>query len=283
MGVRLLARTTRSVAPTDAGEQLYTYGRRSATFAAVEQVSGLRDRPAGRVPYPAAKRRDDRARPETRSLARDYPDVVLDVTTDNSRVDSSPRASMRASRSASSSRRTWWPYACPRISARRSSAHRSIASHPKPKHPRDLLPRCINFRQGRVSEYQWEFEKGKQSVAVAVDGPLIVDVGDPGARGSRRRRRGLGGRTPQRALHLAGWRAGARARGVVRPVSRATTSTIRAGQQPAALSAMINTLPFNGLNNPRATHPTTVGGRSGSDLAPPSNATRVLSAPTRPA
>src|SRR5512142_161124 len=51
MGVRLLARTTRSVAATDAGEQLFTRVRPAFgdIREAFEQVSGLRDRPAGRV------------------------------------------------------------------------------------------------------------------------------------------------------------------------------------------------------------------------------------------
>src|SRR5437762_11146147 len=49
-------------------------------------------------------------------------------------------------------------------------------SHPTPKSPRDLLQhRCINFRHGRDEIYRWEFDKGKQSLTVAVNGPLIVD------------------------------------------------------------------------------------------------------------
>ena len=90
IGVRLLARTTRSVAPTDAGEQLFT--RLKPAFddvqQAVDQVSSLRDRPAGRVrlllPRSAAM---IALVPRLAQLARDYPEVVLDVTTDNSRVD----------------------------------------------------------------------------------------------------------------------------------------------------------------------------------------------------
>jgi len=51
-----------------------------------------------------------------------------------------------------------------------------FASHPRPRDPRDLLNHtCINFRQGSRGMYRWEFEKGRQSLAVAVDGPLMVD------------------------------------------------------------------------------------------------------------
>jgi DNA-binding transcriptional LysR family regulator len=35
--------------------------------------------------------------------------------------------------------------------------------------------RCLNFRHGANETYRWEFDKGKQSLAVAVDGPLVVD------------------------------------------------------------------------------------------------------------
>jgi DNA-binding transcriptional LysR family regulator len=51
-----------------------------------------------------------------------------------------------------------------------------FAAHPKPKSPRDLTHhRCLNFRHGADETYRWEFDKGKQSLAVAVDGPLVVD------------------------------------------------------------------------------------------------------------
>src|SRR5579884_3740044 len=51
IGVRLLSRTTRSVAPTEAGEQLLTRLRPALTDVreALDQLSGLRDKPAGRV------------------------------------------------------------------------------------------------------------------------------------------------------------------------------------------------------------------------------------------
>src|SRR5688500_19317755 len=51
IGVRLLARTTRSVAPTDAGDQLVARLRPALDDinGALDQLAGLRDRPAGRV------------------------------------------------------------------------------------------------------------------------------------------------------------------------------------------------------------------------------------------
>jgi DNA-binding transcriptional LysR family regulator len=71
------------------------------------------------------------------------------------------------------------------IAVRVSGDHRAaiVASpayfkeHPRPKVPRDLLAhRCINFRHGHGGDiYRWEFEKGRKSLSVAVNGPLIFD------------------------------------------------------------------------------------------------------------
>src|SRR5215813_9783052 len=51
IGVRLLARTTRSVSTTEAGEQLLGHLRPALgdIRGALERIAGLRDRPAGRV------------------------------------------------------------------------------------------------------------------------------------------------------------------------------------------------------------------------------------------
>jgi DNA-binding transcriptional LysR family regulator len=90
IGVRLLSRTTRSVALTDAGEHLRARLRPAFTEIqqALGQVSGLRSKPAGRVrllvPRLAAS---TVLAPKLGQFARDYPDIVLDVTTDDSRMD----------------------------------------------------------------------------------------------------------------------------------------------------------------------------------------------------
>jgi DNA-binding transcriptional LysR family regulator len=38
-----------------------------------------------------------------------------------------------------------------------------------------LKHRCINFKHGSAGLYRWEFDKGKKSLSVAVNGPLVVD------------------------------------------------------------------------------------------------------------
>src|SRR3982751_1681051 len=83
LGVRLLSRTTRSVAPTEAGEKLLAQLRPALTTIreALDQVSGFRDKPAGRVrllvPRLAAT---TVLGPKLGQFAKDYPDIVLDVT-----------------------------------------------------------------------------------------------------------------------------------------------------------------------------------------------------------
>ena len=180
IGVRLLSRTTRSVAPTDHGEHLLARLRPALTDIreALEQVSGLRAKPAGRVrllvPRLAAK---SVLAPKLGQLAREYPDIVLDVTTDDSRMDIVAGGFDAGIHFGEYIEKDM-------IAVRVSADHRPaivgspgyFESHPKPKSPRDLVShRCINFRHGSAGVYRWEFEKGRKSLSVGVDGPLIVD------------------------------------------------------------------------------------------------------------
>src|SRR5256884_4936104 len=179
-GVRLLARTTRSVAPTPAGEQLIARLRPALgdIRGAVDLITGLRDRPAGRVRLvvsPIAATTG--LAPELGQFARDYPDVVLDVATDESRVDLVAAGFDAGIHFGEFIERDM-------ITFRVSKDHRPaivgspryFESHEKPVHPRDLTShRCINFRHGSAGVYRWELDKGKQSLTVAVNGPLIVD------------------------------------------------------------------------------------------------------------
>ena len=179
-GVRLLARTTRSVAPTDAGEQLITRLRPALgdIKGALDVLTGLRNRPAGRLRLVVSPLVPTTVlAPKLGQFARAYPDVVLDVTTDETRVDlvagrfdagihlgefiERDMVAIRVSRELR-----------PAI----VGSPRYFESHEKPIHPRDLTShRSINFRHASEGVYRWEFDKGKQSLTVAVNGPLIVD------------------------------------------------------------------------------------------------------------
>jgi DNA-binding transcriptional LysR family regulator len=180
IGVRLLSRTTRSVAPTDAGEDLLARLRPALTDIqqALDQVSGLKNKPVGRVrllvPRLAAS---TVLAPKLGQFARDYPEVVLDVTTDDSRMDIIAEGFDAGIHFGEYIEKDM-------IAVRVSPDQRPVIVgspgylqlHPRPKSPRDLLRhRCINFRHGSAGLYRWEFEKGKKSLSVAVNGALIVD------------------------------------------------------------------------------------------------------------
>ena len=181
IGVRLLARTTRSVAPTEAGEQFLA--RLAPALAdvhgALDQVAGLRDEPAGRVRLVISRLAARMVlAPKLGQFARDYPDVVLDITTtEESRVNLVGSGFDAGIHLGEFIERDM-------VAVRVSKEQRAaivgapgyFASHPKPDTPRDLTRhRCVNFRHGSAGVYHWEFERGRKSVAVAVGGPVIVD------------------------------------------------------------------------------------------------------------
>src|SRR5439155_10542714 len=91
LGVRLLARTTRSVAPTDAGERLLAQLRPALDEieAALTEVGRLREKPAGTIRlFAPSVAIAMTVSPKLAKFTRDYPDVVLDITTeDDSRRD----------------------------------------------------------------------------------------------------------------------------------------------------------------------------------------------------
>jgi DNA-binding transcriptional LysR family regulator len=180
VGVRLLARTTRSVSPTNAGEQLLASLRPALADirGKLTEISGLQHRPTGRirllVPRLAAR---TVLAPKLGAFVRDYPDVVLEVTTDDSHVDlvaagydagiqfgeyiAQDMVAVRVS---------------PDIRPAIVGAPPYFAVHGKPETPHDLLHhRCINFRHRGEGIYRWELDRGAQSVAVAVTGSLILD------------------------------------------------------------------------------------------------------------
>lgn len=181
LGVRLLSRTTRSVAPTEAGERLFTRLRPALHDVKdiLDELSGLRDKPAGRLRLLAPRVAGTAVLgPRLAKFTSDYPDVVLEITADDSRLDIVAGGFDAGIHFGEYIQKDM-------IAVRVSDDQRAaivgspayFQSHSKPKAPRDLLSqRCINFRHGHGGEvYRWEFEKGKKSLSVAVNGPLIVD------------------------------------------------------------------------------------------------------------
>jgi DNA-binding transcriptional LysR family regulator len=183
IGVRLLTRTTRSVSPTDAGEQLLAHLRPALgdIRTTLTSLSGLQSRPVGRVrllvPRPAAK---TVVAAKLGRFARDYPDVELDITTEDGRVDlvaagfdagiqfgefiAQDMVAVRVS-----------PDLRPAI----VGAPAYFETRAKPATPRDLLQhRCIRFRHRGESVYKWELDRDDESLEIAVNGSLILDDTD---------------------------------------------------------------------------------------------------------
>jgi DNA-binding transcriptional LysR family regulator len=180
LGVRLLSRTTRSVAATHAGEQLLARVSPAMTDIrqALKRATDHKDHPSGlvRLLLPRFAVMTVLA-PKLGKFARNYPDVVLDVTTDDSRIDIVAAGFDAGIHFGEYIEKDM-------IAVRVSQDHRPaivgapqyFKTHQPPKVPRDLLQhRCINFRHGTAGLYRWEFEKGKKSLSVSVSGPLIVD------------------------------------------------------------------------------------------------------------
>jgi DNA-binding transcriptional LysR family regulator len=183
VGVRLLARTTRSVAPTEAGEQLLAELRPALTGirGALDKIGGLRDMPRGRlrllIPRFAAM---SVLGPKLAQFAEHYPDVVLDVSTDETRLDLVAGGFDAGVQYGEFIQQDM-------VAVRVSADHRPaivgspayFENHAKPIVPHDLLQhRCINYRHGSGEVYRWELDKGDQSLVVAVNGPLITnDIG----------------------------------------------------------------------------------------------------------
>jgi DNA-binding transcriptional LysR family regulator len=180
LGVRLLARTTRSVALTEAGEQLVERLKPALTDVgqALDDIAGQRNRPGGRVRLLVPRLAVSSVlAPKLGILNSKFPDIVLDVTTDDSRRDIVADGFDAGVHFGEYIEKDM-------IAVRVSPDQRPaivgspgyFRSHPKPKEPRDLLQhRCINFRHGAAGLYRWEFEKGKKELSVGVTGPLVVD------------------------------------------------------------------------------------------------------------
>src|SRR6202046_4011643 len=90
LGVRLLTRTTRSVAPTDAGERLIrTVGPRLEEIdAELAALSELREKPAGTIRITTGEHAADTILwPAVKRLLPDYPDIKVEIVIDHGLTD----------------------------------------------------------------------------------------------------------------------------------------------------------------------------------------------------
>ena len=182
LGVRLLARTTRSVAPTDAGERLLAQLRPALDEieAALTEVGRLREKPAGTIRlFAPSVAIAMTVSPKLAKFTRDYPDVVLDITTeDDSRRD---LIAARFDAGIHLGEFLQRDMVAVKVSGEQCAAIVAAPSYfdsrPKPKTPGDLTAhRCIRYRMGAGGPvYRWEFEKRGKPVTVSVSGPLVFN------------------------------------------------------------------------------------------------------------
>lgn len=181
LGLRLLSRTTRSVAPTEAGERLL----RSIEphFAGIEgslsALTELRDKPSGIVRITATQHAADTVMwPRLSKVMLNYPDITVELVSDeglanivSERFDAGVRVGEYVEKDM--------------IAVRIGPAMRQaiVASpgyfkeRPAPKHPEELTGhRCINLRRvTRGGYFPWEFEKRGREINVRVEGQLAVN------------------------------------------------------------------------------------------------------------
>ncbi|MDR0252609.1 MAG: LysR family transcriptional regulator [Brucellaceae bacterium] len=180
LGIRLLSRTTRSVAPTEAGRQLLE--RLAPALEEIDQALSAaieaRERPAGtlRLTMPQLAAQFVVA-PRLGEFAKAYPDITLDLTVESALTDivaAGFDAGMRLGESLEGD------MICARLTGDLRAA---IVASPAyfetvtiPQHPHDLIQlHCIRHRFSSGRLYQWEFEKAGEELEIAVSGPLILN------------------------------------------------------------------------------------------------------------
>ena len=183
LGVRLLNRTTRSVAPTEAGARLLDRlgPALQEVQAALDVVNGFRDRPVGtlrlNVPVSAARLVLPRIVPPFLAA---YPDIRLEVIAEDSFVDMLAAGCDAGIRY--DERLEQDMVAIPigpreqRFATAASAAYLNRCG--RPGHPRDLLEHaCLRGRFASGAMTAWEFERDGEIVKLDPTGPLIVRVG----------------------------------------------------------------------------------------------------------
>jgi DNA-binding transcriptional LysR family regulator len=180
LGIRILARTTRSVAPTEAGRRLLT-GLEPALAAideAVEAATASQKRLSGTlrfsVPHSAAEML---MLPLAASFTRAHPDVAIEIRAQDDLRDIVAEGFDAGVRFEESLEQDMiavplGPAQCAAIVA----APSYFAQRPRPLTPQDLHDHiCINRRFAGGALFRWELEKDGAAVAVSVSGNLILD------------------------------------------------------------------------------------------------------------
>ena len=181
LGLRLLNRTTRSVAPTVAGTRLLErlLPAMAEFDAAVADVKAESGRPSGTLRINAPRTAAIHVLgPLIGPFLKAYPEITLDIVTEEKLVDIVAGrfdAGIRLGEKVEQDMVAVKFSGDLEMLVVGSPAY--FAEHGKPKTPRDLQAhRCINTRWPTDgSLYRWEFERGTEKLEAAVTGSLIVN------------------------------------------------------------------------------------------------------------
>ncbi len=181
LGLRLLVRTTRSVAPTEAGERLAETLRPAfdGIQARIDSLSDLRDRPSGTIRITAGAHAAKAVLwPTLEWFLPRHPDICVEIDTDYRMVDLAEGRFDAGVRLGEHLAQDMIAVPIgPEVRMICVGAPSYLATRPTPRVPGDLTAhRCINLRlPTRGGIYAWEFEKDWRAVNVRVDGPLVLN------------------------------------------------------------------------------------------------------------
>ncbi|TBB66865.1 LysR family transcriptional regulator [Rhizobium ruizarguesonis] len=181
LGLRLLTHTTRSVAPTEAGERLLVSigPRLDEIESELAALSAFREKPAGTVRINAGEHAADAVLwPALEKLLPDYPDINVEIIVDYGltdivaeRYDAGVRLGEQVAKDMIAVR------IGPDMRMAVVGAPAYFDTRPKPLTPQDLTDHnCINLRLPTYgSVYAWEFEKDGRELRVRVEGQLVFN------------------------------------------------------------------------------------------------------------
>ena len=182
LGVRLLARTTRSVAPTQAGEHLLQViaPRFDEINSELALLSKFRDRPAGKLRITAGEHAAIAVlQPVLARLLPDHPDLSIEIIVDYGLTDIVAEgfdAGVRLGEQVAKDMIAMRIGPDMRMAVVGSPAY--FSRHPKPVNPSDLVAHnCITLRMPTHGGlFMWEFEKNGQPLNVRIEGQLVFNT-----------------------------------------------------------------------------------------------------------
>ncbi|MBY2934419.1 LysR family transcriptional regulator [Rhizobium leguminosarum] len=181
LGLRLLTRTTRSVAPTEAGERLLVSigPRLDEIESELAALSAFREKPAGTIRINAGEHAADAVLwPALEKLLPDYPDINVEIIVDYGLTDIVAErydAGVRLGEQVAKDMIAVRIGPDMRMAVVGSPAY--FGTRPKPLTPQELTDHnCINLRLPTYgSIYAWEFEKDGRELRVRVEGQLVFN------------------------------------------------------------------------------------------------------------